>query len=209
MQSLKLFFVLGLALLSNSFLKGFDDDKFDKDVFIKAREFQKTVSVSIARVMNVMDNIPDRLVLVFEGQRELSQSLADIFDKISTEFDKNPNEMPSDTELVVNVLNKVNDHYRDFAASIKNDLLDLKAAFKAQKKDVPASEIVANQPSVESGEKAQLPKTLESEQSKVVSAQNSQSTKPVQTIDKEKILQARARLRKELAQAQSTKVLAN
>lgn len=206
MQSFKFFLLFTLCfILSSSFLKGESDDNFDKNTFVKAREFQKTVSNSIVRVMTTMDgHLPDRLMSLFEGQRQLSQSLTEIFDKITVEFDKNPNEMPSDTELVINALNKINGHYREFALSIKNDLSDLKAAFKAQAKTGSASsapEKKATEVPVVETEKSKIVDQVVTNESKKESITVAMSDSVQPKIDREKILQARSRLRKEMQNA--------
>lgn len=198
MQSFKLFLIFFLCFLSdNHHLKCESDDNFDKNMFVKSREFQKAISNSITRAMTAMDILPDRLMSLFEGQRQLSQALTEIFDKITVEFDKNPNEMPSDTELVINSLNKLNVHYREFAVSIKKDLSDLIASFKAQTKNgLP-------KPAVETQKGGIVEKVISIEPEKEsISVVKLDVIQPA--VDKEKILQARARLRKEMRNSMTT-----
>lgn len=125
MKTKQILLSLSLLPLLGGGLKASGQD-FDKNTFIKAREFQRTISNSIARVMAVMDDVPDRVMVLFEGQRELSQSLTEIFSKISTKLEVSDESMP-DTQ-VAKALNKVNRQYRDFAGKVKSGLSELDGA---------------------------------------------------------------------------------
>lgn len=124
-----------IACVGNFFAGAVGSSEFDRNDFIQAKEYQKTVSNSITRVMAVMENIPDRLLALFEGQREMSQVFVDVFDKITDQIDST-GKLTLSQEEIIKIINKVNNQYRDAAMQMKKDLMSL-AKEKAAKADAP------------------------------------------------------------------------
>lgn len=156
------------------FVSAGGSSEFDRNDFIQAKEYQKTVSNSITRVMAVMENVPDRLLALFEGQREMSQVFVDVFDKITDQIDS-AGKLTLLQEEIATIINKVNNQYRDSAMQMKKDLMSL-VKEKAVKADAPKIMQTAKvtQPEI-------VPTTTTSEQQKTTTASaetNPASKKP-------------------------------
>jgi hypothetical protein len=100
---------------------------FGKDDFIQAKEYQRTISNSITRAMAMMDNMPDKLLELFEGQRQMSQAFVDAFSKVVDNVDATGTLTLSQEDMTATI-SKINSQYRDLSLQIKKDLLDLPTA---------------------------------------------------------------------------------
>lgn len=133
-----------------------ENDNFTLNNFIQAKEYQKTISNSITRAMAVMENMPDKMLSLFEGQREMSQVFVETFEKITGMVDSKGSLTLSLGEIA-STINKINKEYRDFAMQQKKNLMSMLKE-QTSKKETP--QIV--QPKIEDSKPSEASKPVES-----------------------------------------------